>query len=311
MQQDRLTEWYLRRGWPKTCRMITLNFIYFSTHFRELLHKIKEFDEEQIEQLKVTLRKAIDDTMICSLDKAHMTLRQRAIWDAARSVYPNADVLLEKILKDDAARGMKQGVSAEQALGQIIQSYLNEVNHRSLGFSSYEDRVWKKLVKISDRIVNELREKHRGAPPRGYRCSGEHFEEIHRRIDPTDRRIGNISVEKIEEYFGWCCDECRDEVPLDSLGEIVSDEPWAGAPIELPFYLQQGAEKMLKAAVRRLPKVKRDLIRVIFYATSKSNSESNLAELKEKFGAKEVDRLRDEALCELARTLTSWKSEKI
>lgn len=310
MQQDRLTEWYMRRGWPKTCRMITLKFVYFSGRFRELIHQVKEFSDEEIEMLKVTLRKVIDDTMSCSLDKAHMTLRQRAIWDAARSVYPNADVLLGKIIKDDAARGMKEGVSAEQALGQIIQSYLNELNHRSLGFSSYEDRVWKKLAKISDGIVHEFC--GRGCAPRGYRCTKEHFEEILRRVDPKDKRIGNISVKKIEEYFGWCCDECRDEVPLDSVGEAPFDgEPWAGAPVELPVHLRQEAEEILKGAIRRLPKIKRDLIRVMYYTTPKSKSESNLTDLKKKFGVEEVDRLRDEALCELATALASWKSEKI
>ncbi|HKD30210.1 MAG TPA: hypothetical protein VKC66_30380 [Xanthobacteraceae bacterium] len=311
MEHERLVDSYLGRDWKKTRQMLTWLFVSFSknTDLLRQLHQVKHFDQKQEKALSNAVMHIINQIMTYPLEAQDMTAHHRAIWDAALYVYPDYRVLVNKIMKDKGVRALKDAAKPEGALWILFQHHLNDLCYKAKGFSSDDARVWPTLLKFSNNIIQKYNDDGR-PPPRGYRCSTEHFIEIHQKIASTassDKRVNKMDVDKIGEYFGWFCPECRHLVSLDEASLSCDDRGDDEIETDLPPSARKKALVALRRLLPRLAEPKKAIIYAVYFGRG------NLMTLRQSFGEEEFKRLQDDALCELrellAKSVTSWKSE--
>ena len=319
-EHDRLVEMYLTGLWTRTRDMVTYRCVLRADRLLELIDHVTEFDEKLIGCIDAEIGHVITQAIGRPLEAHMMTPRQRAIWDAAVAVCPDRDKLVQEIKKDPAVRGLNPNVTCEQALSQLLKTHLDARRREAAGITEHEDRVWAKLRQISDDLIREYQAKHGRSPPRGYRCSPEHFREIRVRIlrdEPDDQRVGKIKSSTIEVYFGRFCDECRHLVSLESASETSHPgEPWGNGVLVLPPSLTK-ALPLLKKCIDRLDARMRDVIHAAYFEKPKvvilpPQRPGGRAECRgrEALGEGECERLRKEALRQLRMCLDLRMSEE-
>ena len=318
-EYDRLVEMYLTGWWTRTRDVVTHRFVLCADRLLELVDRVNEFDEELIHRIDAEIARVITQA-IGRPWGTHMTPRQRALWDAAQAVCPERDKLVQLIKKDKAVRGLLPHVTREQALSQILRMHLDARHWEATGFTQHEARVWSKLRQFSEDLIREYQAKHGRSPPRGYRCSPEHFKEIRVRIlrdEPEDQRVGKIKPGTIEVYFGRFCDECRDLVSLENASETSHHgEAWGNGVMVLPPTLTK-ALPLLRKCIDRLDERMRDVIHVAYFEESKvvmlrPEQPDGGAECRgrEALSEGEFERLRKEALRQLRMCLDLRMSEE-
>jgi len=201
--------------------------MYRADPLLDLIHGRDAIDDELSARIKAAIELMLTEAF--GRPPHGMTRRQQAIWDAVPAVWPNVCKLVKLIKNDKAVRGLTD-VAPERALGQILKRHLNERQMEHLGITEHEARIWTKLRRISEVLIKEYQVKH-GAPPwRGYRCSTDHFKQIRARIlldMQNDEQIAKIKLRTIEDYFCRFCDECREFVDIDDVGDtLISGRPW-------------------------------------------------------------------------------------
>jgi len=295
MEHDQLVQMYLTVWWKKTRSAIIYRFVYRAGRLLELVHGAGEINEELSSRIDAEIDHVITEA-IGRPWRIHTTRRQRAIWDAAKSVCPDRRALLRLIKKDKAVRGFST-VAPEPALAQILKGHLDVCRREVIGQTEHEERVWRKLLRVSEGLITEYQTKQGTPPWHGYRCSSEHFRQIRARIlldMQDDELIAKIKLSTIDYYFGRFCDECRDFVGTDVSDPLIGGGPW-----------EYNAEDLLllKACIEKLDNSLRDVIDAEFFQDRKVISikpdHSCIGGRGEKHSDGEFERLRREALRQL------------
>ena len=296
-EHDQLVDRYLTVWWRKTRAFMIYRFVRRADRLLELVRGIDKIDESLFRLVDAEIEHVITEA-IGRPWAAHMTPRQRAIWDAAKAACPDRHALAEMIKRDKAVRGFSN-VAPKQALWRILKCHLDSGHWTALGLTEHEARVWTKLRQISDELMQEHQTQHGRPPGRGHRCRAEHFGQIRMRIlrdHSHNERVGRIKISTIEEYFGRCCEECRLLVPLDESSHYGSSLQLDVN--DLPAPLTARLRTKLQCCVDRLDERLRWAIQTAYFSDREvRGSPSGL------FGGgisqQEFERLRNEALRQL------------
>ena len=244
-RHDHLVRMYRTAWWRKTREMITTRVVDRSDRLLGLIDGLSECDKNPRGDIEAEIERIRNDAMTPPSGK--MTPRQKAIWDAALDFFPDPVKLADRIISDDAVRGLRAGVAQKQGLRTNLRSYLNACRREIEGMTEHEHRVWVKLHAISNDVM-----RHRRLHPRGYRCSWEHAEEVRERIlkdMPNDRLVGKKRVSTIKEYFDLFSDEGR-ELTAEEYERLRLREPSGegatGLSPELKEAMLQQLEKLIE-----------------------------------------------------------------
>ena len=312
LSHDDLVERYLTGWWTKTRSFMIYRLMYRAGPLLDLIHGHDPIDDELSARIKTEIEHALAKAFGRRPDHiTPNTPRQYAIWDAVPAVWPRACELVQLIKKDKAVRGLSD-VKPERALGQLLKKHLDACRMKVDGISEHETRVWAKLRRISEVLMNEYQTKHGTPPWPGYRCSSDHFKQIRARIlldMQDDDMIAKLKLSTIEDYFGRFCDECRDFIDLDE----VSDTLIGGGSWEYDAKDQY----MLQKCIDQLDESLRVVVHVAYFQDRNvipisirqvDESERRRGEVQ---SDREFERLRREALRQLRICFGERSQEKL
>jgi hypothetical protein len=251
-QRDYPVELFLAENWYITRDAVLNDFIGRSRTLLEMMRGVRALDGTQQDLLKVEVDRIVSESIG---RKCHLVMTnsnaspfQRALWQAAIEVCPIAALLVKEFAKDDAVRGFSKKTSQISALGQLLKAHLYRRRIEATGGSEHEDRTWTKLADISNQLLDEYFRNCHNLRPSNYRCSGEHFAEVRKRIlerHQEDDRLRTLKIETIEEYFLAHCAECVTPFDVDVFDpdtmdhhaiEAVENDPlWREHQANLPF----------------------------------------------------------------------------